>query len=92
MKEPSLSARVALYRLKDSARPDQYPELVKLSLAVDDLNDVNRRLAESLGLLVDDEPCDYDQNGYCMAHFNDHMLDGCRVAEARALLRKLGAT
>jgi hypothetical protein len=38
---------------------------------------------------VQDEPCRWDNDGYCQSHNMDHQLDGCRVCLLKEALAKL---
>lgn len=49
-------------------------------------------LLEALKAMVEvhDKACWFDHNGYCQEHCMDHVMDGCRVANARAAIAKAG--
>lgn len=73
----------------DRTSPAEYPEMVLITF--EELRDYMRefadreieRLREALAGLVDDEPCHYDHNGDCQAHF---VSNPCEMAVARTAL------
>lgn len=68
--------------------PDEYVEIAAWLCALpDEKSDYAKRLAGALERLLEtnDEPCHFDHDGCCQAHYLDQSGE-CRVAQARDLL------
>ena len=80
--------RAALARAEAAIKRNTFP--VRHERIVHDLAADNLALREALQefLLTEDEDCDLDADGYCVAHGE---LKPCIVAEARALLAEPAA-
>jgi hypothetical protein len=89
IKLPPLPGCLAFYPLSDKVALDEYIRFA-VEQATAEMRAENERLRVALQEMidVDDEPCSFDRNGYCLSHYFDYDADGCRVAAARAALAK----